>query len=259
MSSFEPPEGIDFDLGSLTVFDKRICFEDKEKHLTESVQAIVTMIFSLSAESAAGGRTFKLPDSLFPLPREKPIPKDRPLTKWEQFAKDKGLQQKKRDRLVLDEASGEYVPRYGRGSKNSLQKDVIIPHKQGMGDDFNPFADKKKQKKERTEANKKKQIANIRRSQKNQKSRITPLQSLDVAEVGPSGKKFLPKKALKDAFSVVQKSTASAGKFDKKVRKEPKQKSRGVKRKYETVVSKTGIVQEKERSQKIAARILASK
>ena len=38
------------------------------------------------------------------LPREKPIPKPKPLTKWERFRQEKGLPQKqKRSRVVYDE------------------------------------------------------------------------------------------------------------------------------------------------------------
>ncbi|KAI0567073.1 ribosome biogenesis regulatory protein [Gracilaria domingensis] len=252
----EAPIGIELDLGNLTAFDTRIYEGDEFEKATEAVQSLVTAIFSLPAVSTEDGKLVKLPPPSFSLPREKPIPKERPLTKWEKFAKEKGIQKKKRDRLVLDEATGEYVPRYGRGSKNSLQKDVIIPHKEGMGDNYDPFAEKRNSKKLRVKDNKKKQAVNIRTAQKSRGSQISPIQALDVAKTGPSGKKFLPKKGLKDALAVVQKSTASAGKFDKRVPKEPKQKSRGVKRKFESVVSKSGIVQEKERTQKIAERVL---
>lgn len=36
------------------------------------------------------------------LPREKPVPKEKALTKWEQFARDKGLTKKKKDKKVWD-------------------------------------------------------------------------------------------------------------------------------------------------------------
>ncbi|CAN8069666.1 unnamed protein product [Agarophyton chilense] len=255
----EAPTGIEIDLGNLAAFDRRIHDGDDFEKATETVQCLVTAIFSLPAESTEAGKLVKLPPPSFALPREKPIPKERPLTKWEKFAKEKGIQKKKRDRLVLEETTGEYIPRYGRGSKNSLQKDVIIPHKEGMGDDYDPFSEKRKEKKLKVKENKKKNVSNVHQAQKSRGAQMNPIQALDVASTGPSGKKYLPKKGLKDALAVVQKSTASAGKFDKKVPKEPKQKSRGVKRKYESVVSKSGIVQEKERSHKIAERVLLQK
>lgn len=256
MTGFEAPTGIELDLGNLTAFDKRIYEGDEMENTTQAVQALVTAIFSLPAENTEGGKVVSLPRPSFALPREKPIPRERELTKWEKFAKEKGIQKRKRERLVLDEATGEYVPRYGRGSKNSLAKDIIIPHKEGMGDDYDPFAERRKEKKQRIQDNKKKQAANIRAAQKTRGGSMNPIQALDVAKTGPSGKKYLPKKGLKDALAVVQKSTASAGKFDKKVRNEPKQVSRGVKRKFETAVPRAGLAKEKERSQKIAERVL---
>jgi len=41
------------------------------------------------------------------LPRAKPIPKIASLTKWQKFALTKGIQKKKKDRLLLDESTGE--------------------------------------------------------------------------------------------------------------------------------------------------------
>jgi len=41
------------------------------------------------------------------LPRMKSIPKIRKLSKWDRFAMEKGIQKKKKSRLVLDEATGE--------------------------------------------------------------------------------------------------------------------------------------------------------
>lgn len=51
-----------------------------------------------------------------PLPREKPLPQPKPPTKWEQFAKRKGIAPKTREQrrnLVWDEARGEWVKKWG--------------------------------------------------------------------------------------------------------------------------------------------------
>lgn len=48
---------------------------------------------------------------LVPLPRAKSIPKINALTKWQKFALNKGIQNKKKSRMVLDETTGEYLPR----------------------------------------------------------------------------------------------------------------------------------------------------
>ena len=56
------------------------------------------------------------------LPREKPIPKQKPMTKWERFRIEKGLPMKqKRGRMVFDEKTSEWVPRYGAGSVKKIQ------------------------------------------------------------------------------------------------------------------------------------------
>lgn len=257
MSSFQIPPGVELDLGNLTAFDRRIGLEGSLQEIaTQGTEPLVQAIFSLPVNDTDDGKFVDMPDCEFELPREKPIPKERALTKWEKFAKEKGIQKKRRDRLVLDPATGEYVPRYGKGSKNSLDKDVILPHKEGMGDDYNPFHEKRKQKKKMVKDNKKKQGTNRNRASRGRSAQIQPLQALDVAKAGPSGKKYLPKSALKDSLAIAQRSTASAGRFDKKVANEPKLKMQGRKKKLETVANRKALGREKERSQKIADRIL---
>lgn len=61
-----------------------------------------------------------LPPPTFRLPREKPLPVAKPPTKWEQYAKKKGIKDKKRGegKMVFDEASGEWVPKWGYKGKN---------------------------------------------------------------------------------------------------------------------------------------------
>ena len=50
------------------------------------------------------------------LPRSKPVPKPKPLTKWEKYRLDKGLPpSKKKSRMVYSELAGDWVPRWGKG------------------------------------------------------------------------------------------------------------------------------------------------
>lgn len=59
----------------------------------------------------------QLPKSTVVLPRAKPPPKKKELTKWERFRQEKGLRPtEKRSRMVYDEATKEWVPRFGAGS-----------------------------------------------------------------------------------------------------------------------------------------------
>lgn len=257
MSSFQIPAGVELDLGNMTAIDRRIGLEGSLIELaTQGTEPLLQALFSLPLNETDDGKFVDLPDGQFRLPREKPIPKERVLTKWEKFAKEKGIQKKRRDRLVLDPNTGEYVPRYGKGSKNSLDRDVVLPHKASRGDNYNPFAEKRKEKQKRIKDNKKKQLSNLGRAAKGRRAQIQPMQSLDVAKTGPSGKKYLPKSALKDSLSIAQRSTGSIGRFDKKVGNEPKLKVQGRKKKFVTIADKKALGVEKERSQKIAERIL---
>jgi regulator of ribosome biosynthesis len=57
-----------------------------------------------------------LPKPTTVLPRSKPIPRPKPLTKWEKYRLEKGLQpREKRSRMVYSETAGDWVPRWGKG------------------------------------------------------------------------------------------------------------------------------------------------
>ena len=62
-----------------------------------------------------------LPKSQVVLPRQKPAPKEKPLTKWERFRIEKGMPAKeKRSRMVYDPITKDWVPRYGAGSVKKI-------------------------------------------------------------------------------------------------------------------------------------------
>lgn len=57
------------------------------------------------------------------MPREKPAPKDKQKTKWEKFREERGLPPRKsRSRLVFDELTNDWVPRWGAGSIKKIQE-----------------------------------------------------------------------------------------------------------------------------------------
>jgi len=65
-----------------------------------------------------------LPKPFTILPRGKPIPVAKPPTRWEQFAKTKGIHKQKRSAKVFDEASREWKYRYGsKSAKNDPMAD----------------------------------------------------------------------------------------------------------------------------------------
>jgi len=59
------------------------------------------------------------------LPRMKPIPTIRKLTKWQKFALDKGIKKKDRSRMVFDEQTKTWVPRWGSKSLKHQQEERV--------------------------------------------------------------------------------------------------------------------------------------
>lgn len=76
------------------------------KNLTrDNVQLIVNKIWELPTERVEEAIVAKLPNPTFVLPRARKVPKPKPLTKWEEFAKKKGITKKKKgtSKLKWDE------------------------------------------------------------------------------------------------------------------------------------------------------------
>lgn len=64
------------------------------------------------------------------------IPAERPKTRWEKFAQEQNIRDKKRSRMIWDDAIKDWVPRWGAGSaKHSKQKaeEAVIEMKPGEG------------------------------------------------------------------------------------------------------------------------------
>ena len=61
-------------------------------------------MFALPSETDAHGRFAQLPEPTTTFPRLRALPpSEAPLTKWEKFAKEKGIKKRKRSKEVLDE------------------------------------------------------------------------------------------------------------------------------------------------------------
>jgi len=130
-----------FDLGNLATFDpnpldnaKLKSDTEREEYLTsvtrDNVQLLINQILSLPVKTTTDSQIsstgqnstmtlIQLPEPTTQLPREKAIPKAKAPTKWEQFAAKKGIKPKaKEGKMVYDEASGEWVPKWGYKGKN---------------------------------------------------------------------------------------------------------------------------------------------
>lgn len=86
-----------------------------------------------------------LPKRTTVFPRHKKIPvQSKYKTRWETFAATKGIQKKKRSRMVYDENKGDWVPRWGARSikKNQNQEDWAIELKPEDRNNSDPFQKK---------------------------------------------------------------------------------------------------------------------
>ncbi|RHZ71003.1 hypothetical protein CDV55_105715 [Aspergillus turcosus] len=88
--------------------------------------------------SAQNGVLLTLPPPTTVLPRHKPLPTPKPPTKWELFARKKGIgkysnkpgaalaDKERRKKLVYDEEKGEWVPRWGYKGKNKSDDEWLV-------------------------------------------------------------------------------------------------------------------------------------
>ncbi|KAJ1648174.1 Rhodanese- sulfurtransferase [Coemansia erecta] len=223
---------VEFDLGLLSCFDINMLDENKLKSnpttrnnylkelAREGAQLLINELFSLPTTIDEDSYYATLPKPTTVLPREKPVPKEKPMTRWEKFAKIKGIQKRKSSGKVFDEATGEWRQKYGfKGVNNDDQKPWLIE----VPGNADPFEDqykvRREEKKERIEKNK-------RRSQRNYEERVAVEKGIKPHE--------MRKRELQKALVMSKQSTASLGKFDEKLKGEPKIK--GVKRKFDPLV-----------------------
>lgn len=134
------PTPYTFDLGNILVNDPNPLELPTNENLNTSLQAIArdgtqSLLNQLLTtcqitSTAANGVLLNLPSPATPCPRHKPLPTPKAPTKWELFARKKGIgkysskpgaalaDKERRKNLVYDEASGEWVPKWGYKGKN---------------------------------------------------------------------------------------------------------------------------------------------
>jgi regulator of ribosome biosynthesis len=69
----------------------------------DNTQLLLNKIWELPTERVEEAIVAKLPAPTFVLPREKPLPKPKPLTKWQKFAQEKRITKTKKSKLAWDE------------------------------------------------------------------------------------------------------------------------------------------------------------
>ncbi|XP_012735093.2 ribosome biogenesis regulatory protein homolog [Fundulus heteroclitus] len=226
---------LEFDVGNLLACDKNRIdsreFREQKKEdflralARDNTQLLINELWKLPTERVEEVIVAKLPEQSTRLPREKPPPKPRPPTKWEQFAKLKGIQKKKKTNLVWDDVAKEWRRRWGYKRANDNTKDWLIEVPQTADPNEDQFSQRNKAKKERVAKNELNRLRNIARAHK-----------IKTPGVGLLPKAQQSKDELAKAVSVAQTSTASVGRFQDRLPKEKPPKNSGKRRKFSPLI-----------------------
>jgi regulator of ribosome biosynthesis len=167
-----------FDLGHLLLHDANPIQSDPSEQLLlttgrDCAQALVNqLLLACPIKSSPDGVHITLPAPMMSLPREKSLPKEKEPTKWERFAKKRGIKVKKREgKLVYDEGKGEWVPRYGYKGANKAGEDgwlveVDAENERRTGEAGDLRAEKRAERKERVKRQERRMRANDARGSK---------------------------------------------------------------------------------------------
>ncbi|KAL8643858.1 MAG: hypothetical protein Q9226_008075 [Calogaya cf. arnoldii] len=170
-----------FDLGNLLVNDANpLPPNPSPAHLStaarDCAQALINQLLTTCPiKSSSDGVLMTLPPSTTPLPREKPLPAKKEQTKWEKFAAKKGIKDKRKEgKLVFDEETQEWVPKWGYKGKNKdgegdwiVEVDEKKGKKEDKGNEIGVGGEGRRERKEKVRRNERSQRANERRTRKN--------------------------------------------------------------------------------------------
>ncbi|BHF69706.1 Rhodanese-related sulfurtransferase [Sparganum proliferum] len=201
------------DLGNL-LYDDKAPLEPKNltssyiQELTLScTQNFLKQFWSLPTEQTDDVLVTLLPEPRYRLPREKQVPKVRELTRWERFARLKGITKRKKPRKVWDESSQSWKARWGRDRIDSNKDKWVIE----VPDNADPYEDQfekaTKERNERRAKNEFSRLKNIARSTK--KGQAPP--------VGVQPEVDASKNHLNRALDIAKRSDASMGLFSREI------------------------------------------
>lgn len=224
------------------------------EHATRATQLLVKKIFDCPIEKSEVGPVAVLPSEITKLPREKSVPEPKPETKWEKFAKEKGIKKKKRERMVYDDEQEQFAPRYGyKRAKAGEEESYVMEVKKGQDPYADPWEAAREEKKKRIEKNKNARDKNLQRAGRTEHVRngkkerkaaalsgasvdSTPGIPIDMFKSSGSSVKTKTlqrgKEGLKNALQLAQYSTQSLGRFDDMRVGEPTRKLAGKKRSF---------------------------
>ncbi|XP_071514943.1 ribosome biogenesis regulatory protein homolog [Panulirus ornatus] len=207
-SSFRDPEKSDAYLSALA---------------RDGLQSLFAEVWDLPREWIDSAVFVTLPKPSTRLPREKPMPKNRFISKWEQYARDKGIQRKKRAKKTWDDVLKQWVPRYGYRKVKAEKEKNWVKEVPDHGDPYeDQFFKAAELKKENIAKNEYQRLRNIARNRK-----------LRVPHVGVTNNEYSSIKDLGLAMHHARHATASLGKFQPDLPNERKVKGLGKKRRQE--------------------------
>jgi regulator of ribosome biosynthesis len=231
------PSDLGFDLGNMCASDPRPvaplpageAARDARLLATarDCTQLLANRLFALPTEPCdVGGVLAALPDGTAVVPRGKPVPDEGkgPETRWEKFAREKGIVKRKRGKMAYDEGDDKWKPRFGYGSAKNEQEKLqwAVEQKSNApwpkeGED--PFAVEKNKKKAAIEKQKKHEVRNREEAAREQgRAGYTALTAKGLSKSAPpTVLRSEVKRQAKGALTVAQVSTGSIGKFDRRL------------------------------------------
>uniref|UniRef100_A0A1B6D477 Ribosome biogenesis regulatory protein n=1 Tax=Clastoptera arizonana TaxID=38151 RepID=A0A1B6D477_9HEMI len=210
---------LDYDLGTLLALDTndldtKQLRSNKEKYLLnlarDNTQLLLNTIWELPAERVEDAIVVKLPAPTYILPREKPAPKPKPLTRWQKFAIEKGIKKTKKAKATWDDILKKWVPLHGfKRAAAEKEKNWLLEVPQNADPYVDRFELEAKTKQEKVAKNEFQRLRNL-----------AAAKSIKVPRVGLPPTEKLSSEQLKTATVVAKVSTASIGKFQPRLAKE---------------------------------------
>ncbi|XP_049850342.1 uncharacterized protein LOC126322530 [Schistocerca gregaria] len=224
-----PVEEATIDVGNLVVMSYQVPSDERfEETATRLTQELINRVFCLSVEKTNLGPMVILPPPRIPIPREKSVPVPRPETRWEKFAKAKGIRKRKKMTKVWDQETGTWKRTWG---KDSIKKDedwLVEYDPEKMGECEDPFIKKAIDKKERVLKQKKRELSNRRAALVSATKKALGSKTatpLVIGKLAPTAK-GLSKAHISRSIDLAQRSTRSMGTFDVQRPDEPLKKKR---------------------------------
>jgi len=242
------PSPVDIDMGNLLVWDPNIIDqksfkENKDefiKHTArDNMQLLVNALWQLPIERHDNVIVAKLPDAKQIVPRAKPIPKPKAISKWQKFAQSKGIVKKKKSKFVWDEAKKDWGRRYGFNKANDDSKDWVIEVPGNADPNEDQFSKRKGEKKERVSKNEFQRLKNIERANK-----INVRNGGIVKKSSTTGK-------MKKTLAVAKISDSSMGQYSEKASKNEEKEIHGFNKRKKYEPNLGNLNREKEKQLKI--------